>query len=995
MKRSSVVRSRCGRMPPLARALSLLCALGASPWSMAQPADAPAPEAVPVLALPVPERPAPKSVETEAVQLKTVEVTGSRIKRAEGDSPVLVITSAELQQTGVASVGDIIQRLSVSGSSINTKFNSAGNFGFPADGGGVGSGSTTISLRHLGAKRVLVLVDGLRFVNESSASGVSAAVDLNTIPASIIDRVEILTDGASSLYGSDAIAGVVNVITKKAQKGGLARIYYGDYSTGDGRTYTGNVSLGGRTDRGDYFIDLSHYDQQEISSADYDNARFPKPGTGLAFGSSATPTGRFVFFPEGNNTNGGLCPLADTDGDNVGDTARCNVTPNGAANPQRFPQNFHQFTTADRFNFAPFNYLLTPSRRTAVFGQSRYRLLDNVQLSLKGLYQARNSVNQAAPEPIFLGPGAGTGGLGDTTGVDASNPFNPLGYSLDPNDNLVLIGRRPVEGGPRIFRQKVDTYYLSSSLSGDFDLFSRLMSWDVNYATSVNAASQSIQGTYNIRRIATALGPVANCVAPCTPLNIFGGPGTITPAMLNYIQFTEKDDSRQSLDLFTANLSGGLFELAAGTLDYAIGYEYRQVAGSYSPDSVVVAGESNGVPSQPTSGRFDVNEAYVELGIPMFSGLPFLQKLDFSAATRLSDYSTFGSTVKSKFGLTWQPFDKQLIARANYAQGFRAPSIGEAFGSPSRFDATITDPCNGATDQTATNCQNLGVAAPGSFEQANTQISVRTGGNPDLRPETAISVTWGLNYAPSWAEKTVFADRLVFDLTFYRHEIDNAIQAPDAQTQLNRCVASGDPNSAFCSGITRGSSGDINAFNNSLRNLGSIDTQGYDFGITWDSPKTRFGGFGANIQTTYVESFEARANDTGLREPRNVGVEVADSGIPRWRSTARLNWKLDAISATYALRYISSLTEECGDAVDFAVCRNQTDGTNRLGSTFYSDVQASYALPFAVKTSISAGVNNLLDRDPPTCVSCSLNGYDASVYDVPGRFAYVEATVRF
>ncbi|MEP6511993.1 MAG: TonB-dependent receptor plug domain-containing protein, partial [Dokdonella sp.] len=155
----------------------------------------------------------------DAQKLQVIEVTGSRIKKAdvEGQTPILTITSKDIEATGLGSIGDVIQRLSVSGSSLNTKFNSAGNFGFAADGSGVGSGSTTISLRNLNAKRTLILVDGLRWVNESSASGVSAAVDLNTIPASIVDRIEILKDGASSLYGSDAIAGVINIITKKKQ----------------------------------------------------------------------------------------------------------------------------------------------------------------------------------------------------------------------------------------------------------------------------------------------------------------------------------------------------------------------------------------------------------------------------------------------------------------------------------------------------------------------------------------------------------------------------------------------------------------------------------------------------------------------------------------------------------------------------------------------------------------------------------------------------------
>ena len=183
-------------------------------------------------------------------KLQAIEVTGSRIKKAEveGQTPVVTISAKDIQQTGLASIGDVIQQLSVSGSALNTKFNSAGNFGFAPDGSGVGSGSTTISLRNLNAKRTLILVDGLRWVNESSASGVSAAVDLNTIPAGTVERIEILTDGASAQYGSDAIAGVVNIITKKGQDGGALNVYAGDYSVGDGKTASGDISFGGKSE---------------------------------------------------------------------------------------------------------------------------------------------------------------------------------------------------------------------------------------------------------------------------------------------------------------------------------------------------------------------------------------------------------------------------------------------------------------------------------------------------------------------------------------------------------------------------------------------------------------------------------------------------------------------------------------------------------------------------------------------------------------------------
>ncbi|HEX5125082.1 MAG TPA: TonB-dependent receptor plug domain-containing protein, partial [Rhodanobacteraceae bacterium] len=320
-------------------------------------------------------------------KLEAVEVTGSRIKKAEveGQTPVLTITSKDIEATGLGSIGDVIQRLSVSGSSLNTKFNSAGNFGFPPDGGGVGSGSTTISLRNLGAKRTLILVDGLRWVNESSASGVSAAVDLNTIPSSIVDRIEILTDGASSLYGSDAIAGVINIITKKKTDGLGMHIYYGDYQVGDGKTWSGNVSLGGSTDRWDFFMDISRFKQNGISSGDWDQSKYPTPRIGgvpnPGSWSSATPFTRYLFDTPNGEDFGGLC-----------DGGFCNITANG--NNSTFPGGFHGFTAADRFNFAPYNLLLTPSDRTGIFAQGTFRMTDHVNFYLKGLYNTRDSKNQ-------------------------------------------------------------------------------------------------------------------------------------------------------------------------------------------------------------------------------------------------------------------------------------------------------------------------------------------------------------------------------------------------------------------------------------------------------------------------------------------------------------------------------------------------------------------------------------------------------------------------
>ncbi len=931
----------------------------------------------------------------DAQKLEAIEVTGSRIKKAEvaEQTPVVTITAADIQATGLGSIGDVIQQLSISGSSLNTKFNSAGNFGFAPDGSGVGSGSTTISLRNLNAKRTLILVDGLRWINESSASGVSAAVDLNTIPAGIVDRIEILTDGASSLYGSDAIGGVINIITKKSQEGASLNAYYGNFQVGDGKTVSGDMSFGGKGDRYSFFVDVSHYKQDGISSADWAQSSSCVPGTGLSNCSSATPYTRVLFTPpDPNQTYGGLCV-----------PGFCDVTANGVAPTgglQSFPDGYHGFSDADRFNYAPYNLLLTPSERSGFFAQTNYQVTDDINWYIKGLYNTRKSVNQAAPEPIFLGLFCDYTDKCNQVGVDVTNPYNPFGFSLSADDPNYGLGRRPVEGGPRIFSQDVDTRYFATGLNGTFSLSEHSYNWDVNVTRADNDATQDVIGTYNIAHIQEALGPLSVCQADpdCVPLNIFGGPGTITPAMLNYIQYQEHDTSHQSLGDFTANISGDLLALPAGPLDFAAGYEYRDLYGNYQPDAVVVAGDSNGVPSKPTAGGYNVDEFYVELNAPLIADAPFAKHFDLSVASRYSDYSTFGGTTNSKLGFRWQVVD-DLTFRGTYAQGFRAPSIGELYSSYARFDDTLQDPCNNATGQIAINCAKLGVPNPGSFEQANSQISVITGGNPDLQPEKSKNTTLGGVYSPSWAENTDWSRKLDFELTYYRITVNNAIQAKDAQTLLDRCVDTLDP--VFCSLQSRNASGNINFLNDTLENLGRVETNGFDFGVTWQGPDTGWGRPGASWQSTYVGKYSAIDTQTGLAEPQAVGVEVTDSGIMRIRSTLRLNWALQNWSASWAIRYLSALTEDCSAAAGFPICSNPTptaqfpDGSHRLGATTYHDVRATWKVPTTTQITVSGGINNVFAKDPPVCLSCSLNGYDASNYDLPGRFYYVEANVKF
>jgi iron complex outermembrane receptor protein len=634
-----------------------------------------------------------------------------------------------------------------------------------------------------------------------------------------------------------------------------------------------------------------------------------------------------------------------------------------------------------------------------VFGQVRFEFTPAISGHAKVLYNERDSTNQAAPEPIFLGTDAGVYNHWAETDlvIAANNPYNPFGFDLTtmgPTPNLFLLGRRPIEGGPRVYKQNVKTWYANGGLDGTFQAGDRTYDWDVNVVHSESRAEQNNYGSYNILRINQALGDVNAClaIAGCVPLNLFGGPGTITPEMLGWIQPVVHDESENKLTSFSANITGDLFDMPAGAASFASGYEYRKYEGSYQPDPITVAGEYNGVPSGPTSGSYDVNEVYTELSIPLTRNSSFGKAFDVSLAGRYSDYSTFGGQFTGKAGFRWQLVDS-LLLRGSFAEGFRAPSIGELYGTFSRFDATLQDPCSGA-GATLPNCVADGV--PPGYTQPNPQISVVTAGNRDLQPETSHSFMLGGVFSPGWGENTAWSDKLDLGVTFYHHVIKDAIQAPDAQTILDRCVAELDAEA--CSHYTRNGNGVIVSFNDILDNLGTITTDGWDVDLGWALPEQAWGQLRFDWRNTFVGKFELE-NETGQLEPRRPGRETNDSAIPEWTSTLATQWHKGNWGAAWTMRHISALDESCAGADGFPICDVSSTATtpsiNHLGSVTYHDLQVSWDTGLLKGLQLIGGVNNLTDKEPPACLSCSLNGYDASTYDLPGRFWYVRANLKF
>jgi iron complex outermembrane receptor protein len=931
-----------------------------------------------------PDEPSENAATAAAQGDETIVITGSRIRRdpLDQDSPVVFLDREDMDRTGLTSAADILQRLPSSGGALNTKFNNSGNFGNPPDGGGVGAGAAEVDLRYLGSKRVLVLVDGLRYVNGASASGVPGSTDLNSIPESMIDRIEVLQDGASPIYGSDAIAGVVNIITRKAQKGLDLSAQIGTFGAGDGfsQNYQGSYGLG-REASGTHVVVGGHYVQQlGVSSGARDISLFPTPGATACDSScsSGTPLGRFIVL--GQNLTLRQPVL----------TGRPIYNP---ANPTDPNSSFKAFTTADRFNFAPFNFIQTPNERYGAFINVTQEFGESMNLSVKALYNRRNSKNQAAPLPLFVGPDSGNGNLLDRISIDVSNPFNPFGVTLqsgrNPDNtlngqtpNYAFIGRRFVENGPRRYSQKVDTYYAAATLDGSFSVGDGEWYWDVNGLWGRNKASQVMLGNVHAGNLATALGPVATCTATsgCVPFNIFGGAGSITPAMIDYVTFVQNDTSEQRVWDVSANLSGNLFELPGGSLGFAVGVEHRDQTGRFDPDPVIQAGLGSDIPAQATRGGYNVDEAFAEIRLPLLKDRPFFHRLELTGAARVSDYGISGSNrsfsaTTFKAAASWAPIE-DLLFRGSWAQGFRAPSIGELFGTPSRFDQEVVDPCSAVGGQipaaVRTNCIAQGVPANGSYVQNNPQLSVLTGGNIALNPESSESWIFGAVYSPS------FVPRLSLEANYFDIQVDDAIQAIDAETLLGRCTQNNDALS--CASISRTSSGAIAQINGLLQNIAGIKTDGLDVTLNYRTGDTGAGKFGLYWSNTFLFHYQVAVPATaGVTLIDREGTEQGspDQAFPKHKSTAILDWTLGEFGASLTGRYVSSVLEGNG---------------NKMKSVIYTDVQLRWSL--GDRFGFALGANNLLGVDPPDCFTCGLNNMDPTTYDVPGRFFYARVSVK-
>jgi iron complex outermembrane receptor protein len=915
-----------------------------------------------------------------------IVITGSRIRRSPLDlnAPRVFVDQADIQKTGLNAINDVLQRLPSSGGGLNSRFNNSGNLGNPPDGAGVGAGSAQIDLRYLTPVRTLVLVDGLRFVNGASASGVPGSIDLNAIPDSMIERVEVLQDGASTIYGSDAIAGVVNIITKNSQKGFAALAQVGSYlDHNDGWTQNYQLSWGNGTGPTQIVVGGNYVKANGVSSGDRALSAFPNP-----YSTSCTQGGCSSFPLNGRFGGPAFGPSLQTLAHPI--TTR-----------PTFPTDFRAFTTADRFNFAPFNYIDIPLKRYGAFANFSQEIGSDTHLKLKAIWNRRDSVNQAAPIPLGVGPDVGNGNLLDHVTISATNPFNPFAFDLIPNDgspggNYNEIKRRVIELGPRHFEQKVTTYYGTATLDGRVG---GEWYWDVNGIWGKNKAKQTMRGNINAFHVQQALGLLSDCVGKpgldgigtCVPLDLFGTPGSITSAMLDFVGFTQHDSSEQKIWGGSGNISGKISLIGAEPIGIAAGVEYRRLKGRFDPDPIVQAGHSSDIPAVGSRGGYKVAEAYAEFDAPIVKNRPGAELFELDGSARYSHYKTDSgntfshTTVKAE--LNWKPV-QAVRFRGSFAQGFRAPTIGELEGGRSRFDSSIDDPCSINSAQARrfnndavvhANCLAQGVPAAGAQTAPTDQLSVITSGNEALKPETSTSWVVGGVVNPIRG--------FTAEMNWYDIKVKGAIQAVSATTTLYRCVYSNDPLS--CANVRRSvGTGNVTEIDAILQNIAGIHTAGIDVNLAYRTQLRGMGTLGLTWNNTFLRLYNVTTpTGTGTALEKRAGEELGSpsQGYPRWKSIGAIDWDGFGFGATITGRYISRIKE---------ILNNQSP----LKATFYTDAQLRWSPKFNFGVhdiQLAIGANNIFNVKTPGCVSCDTNNMDPTTYDTPGRYYYARIGLKY
>jgi iron complex outermembrane receptor protein len=909
--------------------------------------------------------------------LEEVIVTGSRIKRQDytSISPLVTLDAEQITLSGVTAVEDLVNEAP----QLVPQFNRASN--------SPGANAAGLNLRGLGENRTLVTLNGRRLAPGDEFG----AVDVNVIPSQLLKRVEIVTGGASTVYGSDAVAGVVNFIIDDEFEGFEVTAQYDTFEEGDGDVKDLSLLFGFGNDRGHITGFLNYQDREPVFAGDRPfsaerlQEQFSGPNAGelVPAGSGTTPAGSTLFPP---------AVLPGTGGPPV------QVTFDEDGSPRAVVQG------QDQYNFQPANYLQTPLRRDsfALFGN--YDLTPRLSAYAELLYSETSASSQLAPPPAFV-----------EAAVNLDNPLLTdsqralFGSNFDPDGDGVaqfIFARRLVETGPRQLTRDADTLRAVLGLKGEL---STAWDWELSYSMSDIRGDQIVGNAVFADRFTQALlvdpatGECSDTSNGCVPFNPFGL--TIPDDAADFLRTGDVVDGYSvDEDIVNFVVTGDWLELPAGPIGVAVGAEWRELSSQTIADPRFAGGGVLGLLARSNvEGSTDVSEVFVEALVPLLAGAPFADYLGLEAGYRYSDYKFSGTADNWKAGIDWAPLPG-LRFRAMAQRAIRAPNIDELFAQASEqpgslFD-TRADFCSASTDPVGNGLTDLCVAQGipadqvGIYEAQENYplVEFRGGGNTSLEPETADTFTAGVVLQPERFEG------LSLSLDYYSIEIDNAIGGTDLENALRLCGRTGDPLSSFCQPVVRDDSGNIVEYTNPQFNLAELKVEGvdlalnyrFDLGSTLALP-------GHSAQLALQMLFNYAMENTLRSTPTSTPIDCAGfyggacrfgvpgfQVIPEYRGSTRLTYYSGPLSVALNWRWIgvidNHLDTTCEQTPEFCYpsVLDEIDARN------YLELSGRYE--FGDRVEVYGGVSNLTEEAPPLMGAGAIQSNTApSLYDVFGR----------